>query len=497
MIASMNLQYDIGQLLAGFGADNLPQGLVIQGIASDSRRVRPGFAFFACQGGLQERPQYIISAVENGAAVVVVDADEPLDIVVKVPLVRIRGLAEKLGHIAAKYFDYPARQLVLIGVTGTNGKTSCSHLMAQSLASQGIQCGIIGTLGYGLPGDLTSLENTTPGAIDLQGILYQLQSRATHVVMEVSSHGIAQHRIAGCEFRFAVFTNLSRDHLDFHGSMQEYGATKLKLFQQKSLATAVVNLDDAFAKDIKDGLSESVALVGASLHCEGDRPGNYLCGDIVERSLEGTRVSLMTSWGNTEFTTHLLGEFNITNILLVLGVALELGLPLIDCIRSVEELRPPAGRLESFSAANKPLVIVDYAHTPDALEKVLQTLRFHTEGDLWVLFGCGGDRDKGKRPQMGRIAERYADHVWLTNDNPRGESPQRIIDDILQGIQNSSAIRVVPARDEAIRAMIHAAAANDIVLIAGKGHEDYQLIGNRAFPFSDRETVSRISKVAA
>lgn len=488
----------LNELLDGFETSALPK-LEIHGISSDSRQVKSGHLFFACQGAKKDRAQFIEDATNCGAVAVVVDAKEAGDYSTEVPLIAVESLPEKLGLIAAKYFAYPSRKMTLIGITGTNGKTSCSHLLAQCLDLQGTTCGVIGTMGFGFFGKLSALTNTTPGAVELQDNLYQLQQQnAACVAMEVSSHGLEQGRTTGCDFDIAVFTNLSQDHLDYHGTMESYGAAKLKLFNDESLQAVVVNLDDNFSEKVLAAVPESVTTIGISLSSQDEyATDKFIYGRIVDRTLKGTEVAIESSWGHAQFSTMLLGEFNVYNILLVLAVALQQKFSLSQCESTLKELHAPSGRMESFTGKNNALVVVDYAHTPDALEKALQTLHKHTQGDLWVLFGCGGDRDSTKRPLMGKVAEIYADHVWLTNDNPRTESPSQIIQDILQGFKAPDSVVIETSREKAIQQIVLAAATDDIVLIAGKGHEEYQIVGDKVLPFSDREIVSRLLKEAA
>ncbi len=492
----------LNELLQGFTAAHLPAEIEIVGIASDSRLVQAGYLFLACQGAAEDRLEYVRAALEQGAIAVAIDetyATEAQSLAADVPLIAINDLSLNLGFIAARFFDRPSAALALIGITGTNGKTTCSHLLAQCLDKHNQRCGIIGTMGYGFFDDLLASANTTPGSIELQSRLYQLQhNSAKAVAMEVSSHGLAQNRTTGCHFSIAVFTNLTRDHLDYHGSMQAYGAAKLELFREPELDAAIINLDDAFAAEVIKAVSANAITVGVSLMASQSLNTDYFIhGVILERSLAGTKFMVQSSWGEALFHTPLLGDYNVNNLLLVLGVVIQQGVSLDETLGSIATLHASKGRLESFGKQHQPLVIVDYAHTPDALEKVLQTLQAYAQGELWVLFGCGGERDAGKRSQMGKIAEHFADHVWLTSDNPRSESAENIVNDILAGISKPENIIIQPSRELAIAEIIAAAAANDIVLIAGKGHEEYQLIGNEILPFSDRAVVARTLGVAA
>lgn len=497
MSASLSIQ-TLDSLLAPFAVSDVPAGIRITGIASDSRQVKPGYVFFACQGAVQDGIRFIADAVAQGAVAIVVDA-ESVEIGISTTVVKVKDLQRNLGFIASHYYGDPTQNITLIGVTGTNGKTSCSHLIAQCLDNEAARCGIVGTMGYGFISELHYLANTTPGPVELQAKLNDLYQRgASRVAMEVSSHGMEQNRTVGCNFSVAVFTNLSRDHLDYHGSMEAYGKAKLQLFADDTLTAAIVNLDDDFASQVIAAVPANVEIIGITLN-DASSPAldKVIRAKIVEKSLSGTRVEVVSSWGNATFSTHLLGDFNVSNVLLVLAVALQQGLSLEGAVARIAELHAPKGRLESFSQAGKPLVVVDYAHTPDALQKVLQTLHAHTEGDLWVVFGCGGDRDAGKRPLMGAVAEQYAQHICLTDDNPRTESSHKIIEDILSGIKEHTHVMVAPSRELAIRDVINSAAANDIVLVAGKGHEDYQIIGDKVFPFSDSDVVMQVLQEVA
>jgi len=316
--------------------------------------------------------------------------------------------------------------------------------------------------------------------------------------MEVSSHGLEQHRVSGCQFDVAVFTNLSRDHLDYHGDMKSYGASKLKLFTDYFVEKVVVNLDDNFAKNIINALPSNVAFIGTTLSLNTASTNcQMLTGEIISANRTGTQVKVQSEWGEGEFHTSLLGDFNVSNLLNVLATLLLLDVSFDDALKSLESAQSPNGRLETYFSENSPLVVVDYAHTPDALEKTLLTLRHHAIGKLLVLFGCGGDRDKGKRSEMGVVAEKFADVVWITNDNPRSEKPEVIVEDILEKIKEKNRIIVELDREKAIRGIINAATVDDVVLVAGKGHEDYQIFGTEYYDFSDRAVVAAVINEAA
>jgi len=390
-------------------------------------------------------------------------------------------LRQALGEIASHALHHPSRKLWVAGITGTNGKTSCSQWVAQSLCELGRRTAVVGTLGNGFPGALDPALHTTPDVIVLHRLLAEfLQGGATAVAMEVSSHGLEQGRVNGVNFNAAMFTNLSRDHLDYHGSMEQYGAAKAKLFHWPSLEYAVVNLDDAFGEKLAESLDRGrLNVLGYGIG-KGEISGHQL-----DLSRHGLRLEIQTPWGKSQIESKLLGAFNASNLLGVVGLLLAAGVALGDATRVVSALKPVAGRMQMVREKAGPLIVVDYAHTPDALEKVLQTLRDVRDGpgQLICVFGCGGDRDPGKRPLMGEIATRLADLAIVTSDNPRGEDPARIIDDILAGA--GSNYRVRADRAAAILIAIQEAKTEGIVLIAGKGHETYQEIAGMRLPFDD------------
>jgi len=369
----------------------------------------------------------------------------------------------------------------IAGVTGTNGKTSCSHWIAQSLTRLGRKTAVIGTLGSGFPGKLDEKINTTPDAISLQAILAELRaSGATNCAMEVSSHGVEQGRINGIKFDVALFTNLSRDHLDYHRTMENYGAAKAKLFQWPSLKHAVVNIDDRFGLEIAESIDKSRVNVLGYGFGKGE-----IAGHRLDLSTRGLKLEITTPWGPAQLQSRLIGGFNAANLLGALGVLMTAEIPLKDAVDALSEVEPVPGRLQMVRLPNAPLAVVDYAHTPDALEKVLQTLRdlLPAGANLHCVFGCGGDRDPGKRPLMGEIATRLSDRVIITSDNPRSEDPREIIADIAIGAHANYEIEA--DRSSAIFKALRSAAPEDVVLIAGKGHETYQEIGTQRLPFDD------------
>lgn len=463
----------------------LPQAeraVLIRELTLDSRKVRPGDLFLAVPGLLQDGRDHIADAVARGAAAIAYEAEGAPDIqATDVALVPCKGLAQQLSAIAGRFYGEPSRGLRLIGVTGTNGKTSVSQLLAQALDRLGERCGIVGTLGNGFHDALEGGQHTTPDPLAVQATLAGLKKAgARAVAMEVSSHGLDQGRVAALDFDVAVFTNLSRDHLDYHGTMEAYGAAKARLFDWPGLRCRVVNLDDAFGAELAASRSES-RLIGYSL----DDTRAFLHAREARFDDHGVQARLVTPQGEGLLRSPLLGRFNLSNLLAVVGTLLGLGYPLDEILREMPHLQGPVGRMQRLGGGDKPLVVVDYAHTPDALEQVLTALRPHARGKLVCLFGCGGDRDRGKRPLMAAAAERLADRVWVTDDNPRGEDPLRIFDDIRPGFAEAGTVTFVPGRGDAIARVIAEANVEDVVLLAGKGHEDYQEIHGVRHPFSD------------
>jgi UDP-N-acetylmuramoyl-L-alanyl-D-glutamate--2,6-diaminopimelate ligase len=454
------------------------QGAMIEGLTSDSRRCGPGSAFLAYPGEAGDGRAHIADALRRGAAAVLWEAErfawrEDW----RVPNAAVAGLKHSAGAIAAEFYGRPSESLWMCGVTGTNGKTSCSQWLAALLARLGTRAAVIGTLGAGFPGSLRPAANTTPDAIELQRSLRQLLGEgAAAVAMEVSSHGLVQGRVAGVAFDCALFTNLSHDHLDYHGSMQAYAEAKTRLFDTPGLDAAVVNLDDALGASLAQRLSaRGVRTIGYSL--SGITTG-------VREYITVKADRLHTSWGSAPLSVNALGRFNLANALGVLGCLLAHGAALEDSARLLGELPAVPGRMEQLGDA--PLVVVDYAHTPDALEKVLQALRPIAQarrGRLIAVFGAGGDRDAAKRPLMGAVVARLADAAVVTSDNPRSEDPAAIIAQIMRAMPAATPQELDRAR--AIERALAEAAARDVVLIAGKGHEPYQEVAGRRLPFSD------------
>jgi UDP-N-acetylmuramoyl-L-alanyl-D-glutamate--2,6-diaminopimelate ligase len=483
-------------------------------VSADSRQVESGDIFFAYPVGhgkaLRDSRQFIDAAINNGAAAVVFDpvglGTQYID---RPQCIAIENLAAKVGELSAQWYGYPSKQLKIIGVTGTNGKTSITQWLAQALDEPNHRTAVLGTLGTGFPGSLVQTGYTTPDAPKLQTQLKELLGiGAKQVAMEVSSHALHQDRVVGTDLNCAVFTNLSQDHLDYHGSMADYAEAKAKLFQLAGLQHAVINLDDAFGRELamkllaKGGIKVWVYTIK-----QDALKGFEKFGDLLHRiyakdsALNGTGYdSLFTYEGIGSNSLHipLLGEFNLSNALAVWTVLLSQGFSCEEASKRVSQLRPVLGRMELILIGKQQKleglqVVVDYAHTPDALQKTLQALRPIAEqrhGKIWCVFGCGGDRDTGKRAQMGAVAAQYADHIIITSDNPRSEDPQKIMMMILDGVgKEASNIQMVADRAAAIMAAVRNASPQDIVLVAGKGHETTQEINGKKFDFSDQEHI--------
>lgn len=485
------------ELLAGLVTVAPAQEREIAGLAVDARQVVSGGLFFALAGSRSHGRHYLGQAVAAGASAVIFElaSDAGLNAEEQQMLDEshvahfcLASLKQQVGVIAERFYANPSQAMTMIGVTGTNGKTSCAQFIAQALHQQ-TPCGVLGTLGNGLFGAMHPATHTTPDAVSLHAELDTMrQQGARSVVMEVSSHGLDQGRVAGVHFDIAVFTNLTRDHLDYHGDMVNYGATKQRLFHMPGLRQAVINLDDPFGRELFASLPASVNGVGYGMDVT---TGAAVVGTALE--LTDTGLSLSVSYAGQIARLHspLLGRFNASNLLAALAVLLAMGVTLEDAVNRLGQCKSVAGRMEQYGGGARPVVVVDYAHTPDALEQVLSALREHCSGQLGCVFGCGGNRDAGKRPMMGEVAARLADWVIITDDNPRLEDGQHIVDQILQGITERDHVQVLRDRALAIEAAVSRSRPGDLVLVAGKGHEDYQIIGEQTLPFSDSEQVKQ------
>lgn len=461
---------------------HVEQDIHVLGLSADDRKVSDGYVFFAVKGTAR---QYIDNAISRGAVAVIYDETLAIE-TLSIPSYPISKLECKLGLIASRFYGDPTQHMRVFGVTGTNGKTTVAYLLTQAYerisASHSFY---VGTLGIGALKELKNTGMTTPGPLELQAYCSDfLRSGAQYLSMEVSSHGLDQHRVAGIPFEQAIFTNLTHDHLDYHGTFEHYAAAKAKLFQFPSLKSIILNADDPWMYRM---------LAQANPNAKVYRFGIEKSADIrlthQQWTLDGMVLDLATPWGDVRLTSLLLGDFNVYNIMAVFTAMMAQGYDVNTIVGIIEQLKPAPGRMEVV--AKRPLVIVDYAHTPDALENALKTLhgfqRATNAGTLWVIFGCGGDRDPSKRAIMGKIACEHADRVIVTSDNPRHEQPEKIMAQIVSG--TSKPVMQMIDRKSAILSCLKEASPRDIILIAGKGHEDYQQIGDKKTYFSDQHTV--------
>jgi UDP-N-acetylmuramoyl-L-alanyl-D-glutamate--2,6-diaminopimelate ligase len=479
-------------------------GVAITRLVSDSRAVQSGDTFVAYPGTQADGRRFIAQAIASGANAVIWDAhDFKWNDEWQIPNLAVHDLRHQAGLIADHVYGQPSQKLWMVGITGTNGKTSISHWLAKAFSGVERKCAMFGTLGNGFSGALQTTVNTTPDVLVLHGLLAEfVEQGAQAAVMEVSSHALTQGRVNSVYYDVALLTNLTRDHLDYHGDMQSYAAAKRRLFDWVSLKYAVLNLDDAFGAKLAESLKDaSVEVVGYGLSDESlqlaERLGiRMVYGNLTQMDAHGMNLKLHTSWGGAEMHSKLIGRFNASNLLGALAVLLVSKVAMEDAVRELSLQKAVAGRMQTLGGKVAPAVVVDYAHTPDALEKVLTTLREVTAasgGKLICVFGCGGDRDRGKRPMMGTVASKFADVRIVTSDNPRGEDPHAIIEAIASGM--SGDYQVIEDRAKAITHAIEKAKPNDTVLLAGKGHENYQEIAGVRHPFSDSEIASRALSV--
>ncbi len=473
-------------------------------LALDSRDVRPGSLFFALAGARGHGLDFAQEAAARGASVVLWEpaadlaAPEPRAGVFAAPVPQLRSV---LGRIADRFFGWPSQYLRICGITGTNGKTTCAYLLAQCLERLGLPSAYIGTLGLGRVAALAAPTHTTPDVIRLHRTLAELKALGVReVAIEVSSHALDQGRVDGVRFHSAAFTNLTRDHLDYHESMEAYGEAKARLFARPELQHRIFNVGDEFGRRLAERFAGSVP---TTVVWVGDGGFAWLAAQWLQvtslrADVRGLSLALAGSYGPLALRSSLIGRFNGENLVLVLACLIACGVPPDAAATALGACSAAPGRMEVVAAEGdgKPLAVIDYAHTPDALAKALNALREHCRGLLWCVFGCGGDRDAGKRPIMGGIVAALADRIIVTDDNPRSESPAAITDAILAGT-GAGNVRVIHDRGEAIATALGEAAAGDVVLIAGKGHEEYQIYGTERRAFSDRREAERILRVAA
>ncbi len=497
----MNFSKALSELLNGLA--NVDVSINVTGVAIDSRQVKSGDLFMAYRGTVVNGVDYINDAIQAGAISILVDKDEAVNLEsISVPVFEIANLRKRAGIIISRFYEEPSKQMQVIGVTGTNGKTTVSYMIAQVLFSLGKRSAVIGTIGNGPFGKVESANTTTPDPVKLHSLFSSWVGEVDSVVMEVSSHALDQGRVAGTEFDVGVFTNLSRDHLDYHKTFKDYADAKFQLFKSSGLKHAVVNVDDAYGVELIGLLPEALDVIAystKSIQPEINKKNiSFVLCEKTETDHLKTKLTIQSSWGQVTIQTNLLGTFNVENILAAFSSLCVSGLSAEKVAKALSGFSGIPGRMEYFSSQldsrTKPLLVVDYAHTPDALEKALSTLRSYCAGKLYCVFGCGGDRDVGKRAEMGAIAESLSDQVVLTNDNPRTESEEKIVENILEGIKEKSNVTIKYDRSDAIINTFLNASADDVILVAGKGHETTQQIGTTLLPFSDRELARRLTE---
>ena len=475
---------------------DVPRDIVVRGLTLDSRSVQPGDAFVAIAGFGAHGLNFVAQAKENGASVVLFEPPVPEGLEAPRDAIAVPGLRARMGAMADRFHAAPSHDMKMVGVTGTNGKTSTVQLLAQAWHLRGIRCATVGTLGAGMYGEVVPTGFTTPLVLQMHQVLAQLRDAgASATAMEVSSHALDQGRVDAVHYDIAVFTNLTRDHLDYHGSMDAYGAAKARLFQRAGLKAAVINLDDAYAPTLLALIDPAVAVVGVS--SRGAASARLQASDIVMDSA-GLHFRLHADGQQATVDSPLLGRFNVDNLLGVAATLFALGMAPALVADTLLQLAPVDGRMNRLGGeGGLPLVVIDYAHTPDALEQALASLRAHTAGALTCVFGCGGERDRGKRPQMAAIAEGLADRIIVTDDNPRHEDGDAIVADIRAGFRAPERVVVERDRRVAIETAIAGAGPHDVVLIAGKGHEPYQEIAGVQHPFDDTEVARRALEIRA
>lgn len=477
-------------------------------IVNNSLDVEKDDIFCAVIGSQSDAKQYIESAVANGASAVIcetVDEQHHGDIQIQqlnnrsVPVIQFYQLNQQLFLLAQRYYQNPNNAMKVIGITGTNGKTTTTAIVSQLLEKQKQSPALIGTLGAGSLNQLQTTKNTTPAATELFTLMSEYKKQGINVLtMEVSSHALVQKRVLPELFDIAVFTNLSRDHLDYHKTMTAYAQAKFSLFTHNKQQIAVINGDDAYgAEHLKQLTTEqlnNVFVFGSNAKLK--TYPQYVIANNISFHSQGVTFSIETRLGGESFTSPLLGHFNVENVLAAIATMLSLGFSLNEVKTAVNELNTIAGRMEVYSATNMPTAIVDYAHTPEGLSQALMAIKQHFSGKTWVLFGCGGERDQGKRAEMGRIAEQYADKIFLTDDNPRNESPEKIVSDILQGVTDQANVTVELNRENAVQSIIAKASREDSILFAGKGHEQYITYGDKKVPYNERQLIQALYQEA-
>ncbi|ORU94342.1 MAG: UDP-N-acetylmuramoyl-L-alanyl-D-glutamate--2,6-diaminopimelate ligase [Cycloclasticus sp. symbiont of Bathymodiolus heckerae] len=480
------------------GMVNVEQDICVGKPSVDARNIENNGLFLAVAGSQSHGLEYVEQAIDAGAIAIVYELASGVELLVErikkrhsVILIGLTHLSASISEIAAKFYRRPSSKMTVVGVTGTNGKTSVSHFVAQLMQDEGTACGVVGTLGWGRIDALREAINTTPDGVSVQQQLaYLFDEGIGSVAMEVSSHGLDQGRVTAVEYKGAVFTNLSHDHLDYHQTMTAYGEAKLALFKCPSLEFAVLNNDDEFSKEIEKVLAPTVKVLTFSRSLDNK---DCLLISNEELSASGVSFDVSLNGNSVHIQSGLFGRFNVDNLVASIAVLIAMGRPLSDATINIQKVKSVAGRMQIVSVSySAPIVVVDYAHTPDALKLALLSLREHCSGKLKLIFGCGGNRDEAKRPLMGAIAVELADAVTITNDNPRLESAEEIVRQIKIGMSDMSRVDVVLGRQQAIEKVILGSMRDDIILVAGKGHEDYQQIGDKKIAFSDVAEVNKV-----
>lgn len=493
VVRDFSTHRQLAELLRGFADLARKDNVRITGITADSRFIRPGYLFLALQH--DDVASHINMAVDAGAAAVVLESVRRPDISgYCVPLIALPELRAQAGLIAARFFDYPSRHIDVMGITGTNGKTTVAYLIARTLALQEqFSPGFIGTLGYGPIEQLSDCPNTTPEPVTLQNIFSELYQREMNIaVVEVSSHGLDQHRVIGVEFDVAVFTNLERDHLDYHLTMDAYAGCKRRLFRDYSIKKAIINIDDEYGLQLARECRDDMDVIGYTLNDQAIKGVAMVSAKVVNDDGLCLDLQIDSPWGSGLLSSPLAGRFNASNLLASLSALCISGMAFNDALSGLSVCSGAPGRMEFIRYGGQPSIVIDYAHTASALKQVLKSLRSQSSGRVICVFGCGGQRDKGKRAEMGRIAEEFADHIFVTSDNPRHEPLPMIVEDIIGGMINPDCVSRITDRREAITAALRLANPDDLVLIAGKGHENYQDIAGVKLPFNDRAVVDDI-----
>jgi UDP-N-acetylmuramoyl-L-alanyl-D-glutamate--2,6-diaminopimelate ligase len=496
-VEKLNYTKSLVELLNGLAKTGL--SIDISGVAIDSREVKPGDLFMAYRGSQLNGIDYIDDALKAGAIAIAIDENEQIDLnAISAALVRVPDLRKRAGEIISRFYDEPSKDMQVIGITGTNGKSTVSYMIAYALYALGEQSAVIGTLGCGKFNYIEPKNSTTPDPVNLHSLFSSWRDEVDTVAMEVSSHALDQGRVAGTEFDIAVFTNLSRDHLDYHKTIEDYADAKFQLFETYGLKHAVINIDDDYGVQLLNSVSKNINVIAYSIHGKQidttNKNVSYVFCEKIEVNDLKTELLINSPWGRANISTGLLGEFNIENLLAAFSTLCVSGFSADQVVRVLSGFSGIPGRMEYFVSKGKPLLVIDYAHTPDALDKALTALRPYCAGKLYCVFGCGGERDTGKRSEMGSIADSLSDQIVLTNDNPRSEPEEKIIEDILSGIRDKSKTNIKYDRSDAITNTFLNADKDDVLLIAGKGHETTQQIGTTLLPFSDRELARRLTE---